>query len=156
MIKFKDELKNRFPFAGEEYIKKASDILCPAKLGISNCDKIDGDCCGIENKLTIIDRGSISDDSHTFDELYYHRCILFSVICNSNKPRAWKSWKHEDGTMFPDYFIVGIETPMGQFSYHYHKDMWDKFNVQELAHSPKWDGHTPDDIVRLLSLLPIE
>ena len=50
----------------------------------------------------------ISDGSHTFDELYYHRMVLFSVICNTYKNRAWKSWKHNDGTMYEDYFIVNI------------------------------------------------
>ncbi|AEW47134.1 hypothetical protein BCP78_0127 [Bacillus phage BCP78] len=99
-----------------------------------------------------IPNGQISDGSHTFDELYYHRMILFSVICNLHKEKAWKSWKHDDGTMFDDYFIVGIETPQGQFTYHYHKDHWDKFEVEELAAAPAWDGHTSDDITRLLSL----
>ena len=46
------------------------------------------------------DIGEISDGSHSFQELYYHRCVLFSVICNTYKERAWKSWKHHDGTMF--------------------------------------------------------
>jgi hypothetical protein len=36
--------------------------------------------------------GDTSDGYHTFNELYYHRMILFSVICNQNKSKAWKSW----------------------------------------------------------------
>ncbi|UGO47740.1 hypothetical protein MCCARTNEY_166 [Bacillus phage vB_BanH_McCartney] len=99
-----------------------------------------------------IPNGQISDGSHTFSELYYHRMTLFSVICNLHKEKSWKSWKHDDGTMFDDYFIVGIETPQGQFTYHYHKDHWDKFEVKELPTAPAWDGHTSDDITRLLSL----
>lgn len=98
------------------------------------------------------DKSLISDGSHTFMELYYHRMILFAVICNNNKELAWKSWKHEDGTMYEDYFIVGITTPLGDYSYHYHKDYWDYYKVKELEFSPKWDGHEPDDIVRLLTL----
>ena len=31
------------------------------------------------------DIGDISDGSHSFKELYKHRCILFAVICNQNK-----------------------------------------------------------------------
>ena len=42
-----------------------------------------------------ISRKDISDGYHTFDELYYHRMILFSIICNQNKDRAWKSKLHE-------------------------------------------------------------
>lgn len=96
--------------------------------------------------------GIVSDGSHTFDELYHHRMILFAVICNTYKEHAWKSWKHHDGTMFDDYFIVGIDTPHGQYSYHYHKDNWDYFQVMERVLAPKWDGHKPEDIRRLLSL----
>jgi len=94
-----------------------------------------------------------SDGYHTFDELYYHRMILFSVICNQNKERAWKSWLHADGTMYEDYFIVGINTPDGDYSYHYHKDHWSKFDVKELKNAPVWDGHKSEDVDRLLSLL---
>lgn len=99
------------------------------------------------------DKSLISDGSHTFGELYYHRMILFAVICNNNKELAWKSWKHEDGTMYEDYFIVGITTPLGDYSYHYHKDYWEFFNVKELEFAPKWDGHKPKDIIRLFALL---
>lgn len=98
------------------------------------------------------DKGGVSDGSHTFDELYYHRMILFSVICNKNKELAWKSFKHDDGTMFEDYFIVGIETPAGQFTYHYHEKHWEMFEVEEVEYAPKWDGHTPQDITRLLAI----
>lgn len=97
--------------------------------------------------------GKTSDGFHTFNELYHHRMILFSVICSQNKDKAWKSRLHSDGTMFPDYFIVGITTPLGDYTYHYHKDHWDKFNVAELDKAPVWDGHKPEDVDRLLSLI---
>lgn len=108
-----------------------------------------------KNEVTLTVEGDvqISDGSHTFEELYYHRMILFSIICNQNKNLAWKSWKHDDGTMFDDYFIVGIETPAGSYSYHYHKDYWGMFNVKELTLAPKWDGHTSKDVIRLATLL---
>lgn len=99
-----------------------------------------------------VDEGT-SDGYHTFEELYYHRMILFSVICNQFLNRSWKSWLHEDGTMYDDYFIVGIKTKEGQYSYHYHKDYWDMFDVREVEKAPLWDGHEPKDITRLLSLL---
>lgn len=98
-------------------------------------------------------KGLISDGSHTFDELYYHRMMLFSVICNTYKEKAWKSHLHHDNTMYEDYFIVGITTDEGDYSYHYHKDYWDMFNVKELDRAPVWDGHQPKDITRLLSLI---
>ena len=96
--------------------------------------------------------GDTSDGYHTFNELYYHRMVLFSIICNAFVKHSWKSKLHEDGTMFTDYFIVGITTPEGNYTYHYHMDDWDKFKVKEIPNAPKWDGHMPKDITRLLSL----
>lgn len=96
----------------------------------------------------------ISDKWHTFEELYYHRMVLFSIICNQNKDKAWKSKQHHDGTMFDDTsFICGVETPEGQYTYHYHLDHWYKFDVKELEFAPEYDGHMPKDIDRLYSLL---
>jgi hypothetical protein len=106
-----------------------------------------------ELKIEVASIGEISDGYHTFDELYYHRMVLFSVICNQNKEKAWKSKLHADGTMYDNYFIVGITTDEGDYTYHYHMDSWDMFNVKELEFAPEWDGHKPDDIARLLSLL---
>ena len=88
--------------------------------------------------------GDLSDGYHTFNELYHHRAILFSVICNSMPDKAWKSKLHDTGDMFDGMFIVGIETPEGQATYHYDiEPYWDMFKVKELEKAPKWDGHTP-------------
>jgi len=100
-----------------------------------------------------IDYGKVSDGYHTFDELYYHRMILFSIICNQNKKNSWKSKLHNDGTMFEGYFIVGVFTGEGQYTYHYKLDYWDLFEVDVLEKAPEWDGHRPEDIGRLLNLI---
>ena len=99
------------------------------------------------------DKGEVSDGYHTFNELYYHRMMLFAVICNTYKEHAWKSDKHADGSMYDGYFIVGINTPEGSYTYHYKLEDWDLFKVTELQTAPEWDGHKPEDITRLLSLL---
>lgn len=101
----------------------------------------------------IIDVGNVSDGYHTFNELYDHRAALFSVICNTYKERAWKSKLHHDGTMYEGYFIVGITTDEGDYSYHYKIDRWDWFNIKELDKAPEWDGHKPEDYTRLFSLV---
>lgn len=106
-----------------------------------------------ELKLEVENIGEISDGYHTFNELYHHRMMLFAVICNQNKNVAWKSWKHDDNTMYDDYFIVGVETPKGDCTYHFHKDYWYLFEVREVEKAPRWDGHKPEDIDRLLSLV---
>ena len=103
--------------------------------------------------INIRDIGEVSDGSHTFNELYYHRMVLFSVICNLHKDKSWKAFKHSDGEIWGDYFIVGVETEEGNYTYHYHKDHWDMFKVKELELAPEWDGHKPEDITRLLTLI---
>lgn len=100
----------------------------------------------------LIEEEMISDTFHTFEELYMQRCILFATICNQNKENSWKSKKHDDGTMYDNYFIVGIDTPKGSYTYHYHMQYWEYFDVKELKKAPKWDGHTAEDVTRLLSL----
>jgi DNA-directed RNA polymerase subunit RPC12/RpoP len=92
--------------------------------------------------------GEFSDGYHTFNELYHHRAVLFSVICNMLPEKAWKSKLHDTGDMFDGMFIVGIETEQGQATYHYDIDpYWDMFKVKELEKAPKWDGHTPSDAI---------
>lgn len=105
-----------------------------------------------------VDFGEFSDGHHTFNELYYHRCVLFAVILNTykDKYRTYKSWKHfdeEEVPMYDNMFVVGIETPKGQYNYHYHSQFWNLFDVPEVERAPKFDGHKPVDVDRLLSLL---
>ena len=63
--------------------------------------------------------GDTSDGFHTFDELYHHRAVLFSLIVACFPSASWKSKRHSDGTMYDGMFIVGIETNWGQATYHY-------------------------------------
>lgn len=102
------------------------------------------------------DKGEISDGYHTFNQLYHQRAILFATIVNQNKDKAWKSFKHSDGKYCFDsdgeWFIVGVDTPQGSYTYHYSKEYWDMFDCQELKCGKEWDGHTEEDVTRLLSL----
>ena len=104
-----------------------------------------------ETKVT----GETSDGYHTFNELYHHRAVLFSVICNDRPNVSWKSKLHHDGTMFDGMFIVGIQTPEGQATYHYDIDpYWDMFRVPELPQAPEWDGHTSEQAIERIGNLP--
>ena len=102
------------------------------------------------------DMGEVSDGYHTFNQLYHQRAILFATIVNQNKDISWKSFKHEDGKYCFDkngeWFIVGIDTPEGSYTYHYEKKYWDYFKCKELETAKHWDGHTEEDVIRLLSL----
>lgn len=91
--------------------------------------------------------GETSDGYHTFNELYEHRFILANALFNSDKERCLKSKKHSDGTMFDNYFIVGINTAQGWATYHYHISKWDDFKCAEIELFPEWDGHTSQDAI---------
>ena len=95
-----------------------------------------------------------SDGYHTFKELYHHRAILFSVLVALFPELSWKSKKHDDGTMYKGMFIVGINTPTGQATYHFDVEpYWDLFRCRELEAAPEWDGHTPENAIRRISTL---
>lgn len=105
----------------------------------------------------IDDIGDFSDGFHTFNQLYHQRAVLFATIVNNFKRHAWKSLKHEDGKYCFDsdgkWFIVGVDTPEGSYTYHYETDKyWDMFDCVALECGKHWDGHTEDDVTRLLSI----
>lgn len=98
--------------------------------------------------------GETSDGYHTFNELYHHRAVLFSVIVKAFEDKAWKSRKHHDGTMYDGMFIVGIETPDGQATYHYDMEpYWEMFCCKEIERAPEWDGHTPAQAIERIGKL---
>lgn len=97
--------------------------------------------------------GSTSDGYHTFDELYDHRCLLFIELMRSRPEQSWRANNHDDGTMFDGWFVAGIHLPTGDITYHLPADMWemlDNSNIQTTLRAPKWDGHTPSDVVKRL------
>ena len=106
------------------------------------------------NVAGVEDIGEVSDGFHTFNQLYYQRMMLFAVIVKQNKAKAWKSHRHEDGELCfgGGWFIVGITTPEGDYTYHYEDQYFDLFDCEELECGKHWDGHTEEDVTRLLSL----
>lgn len=105
-------------------------------------------------KVEDIDMEKVSDGCHTFESLYHQRAVLFATIVNQNQDKAWKSYKHEDGELCfgGGWFIVGVDTPEGSYTYHYENKYWDLFKCKELPYGKHWDGHTDKDVIRLLSL----
>ena len=118
---------------------------------------VDAICNSLSIDVAPVITGETSDGYHTFNELYHHRAVLFSVIVKAFPDHAWKSRKHHDGTMYDGMFIVGIETPDGQATYHYDiEPYWDMFQCKELEYAPEWDGHTPAQaIARIGKLEPV-
>ena len=89
----------------------------------------------------------VSDGYHSFGDLYNHREVLTAALLNK-LPFTWKSKVHEDGTMFDGMFIVGACTPYGHITYHYNLEHWGDFKVPVIPHAPKFDGHSPDDVIK--------
>lgn len=103
------------------------------------------------------DIGELSDGFHTFNSLYEQRMILFAALVRAYRDNAWKSYRHEDGEYCfgGGWFIVGIDTPEGSYTYHYENKYWDMFDCVDLPRAKHWDGHTEADAeTRLMSLEP--
>ena len=115
-------------------------------------------------KEKLISTKNISDTYHTIGDLYEHRMAFTIALANTleyfeqtdgneSDVYCYKSWKHHDGTMFDGMFVVVFETPYGQISYHYNKEHWDKFHINEYEQALEYDGHTPQDTIeRLIKL----
>ena len=102
--------------------------------------------------------GSTSDGYHTFDELYEHRIALFIALCAEVDRRTptghvWRSRLHSDSTMFPGWFIMGIDREAGsQIAYHLPLSRWadtDWLGTED-ERAPEFDGHSAADVVERL------
>lgn len=83
--------------------------------------------------------------------------ICKAALVKAYKEKAWKSYRHEDGEYCfgGGWFIVGIDTPEGSYTYHYENKYWDMFDCIDLPRAKHWDGHTEADAeTRLMSLNP--
>lgn len=116
------------------------------------------DGCSAKNvqsimELPAVDVEKISDGYHTFADLYEQRLILSAALAKNN-PNAWKSKRHEDGSIpfGGGWFIMGFDTDEGCYTYHYELIDWDLFQCKELDKGKPWDGHTSKDVRRLLSI----
>ena len=100
-----------------------------------------------------VDVEKMSDGFHTFADLYEQRLILSAALAKNN-PHAWKSKRHEDGSVpfGGGWFIMGFDTDEGCYTYHYELKDWDLFQCKELDKGKPWDGHTSKDVRRLLSI----
>lgn len=103
--------------------------------------------------LPAVDVEKMSDGYHTFADLYEQRLILSAALAKNN-PHAWKSKRHEDGSVpfGGGWFIMGFDTDEGCYTYHYELKDWGLFQCKVLEKGKPWDGHTSKDVRRLLSI----
>lgn len=98
--------------------------------------------------------GNTSDGFHTFNELYEYRllynAIAFNELAKNENIKVIKSKRHSDGEecFGGGWFIVMAELPTGQISNHYQLKDWDLFKCEEVEYAPKWDGHSPEDVIK--------
>lgn len=136
-------------------MKKTPEDLKLLSKQIANEKYINSEVARLKSEKLLRSK-KISDGYHTFDDLYFVRMVMTKVIAETYKSFSVKSKKHHDNEndpMFEGSFIVVIETPKGQISYHYHLAHWDYFNIPEVLEAPKYDGHDTNDVIRLESLL---
>ena len=131
----------------DEYIERGTAVM-----------RLMQDGCSAKNVQTImeipaVDVEKISDGYHTFADLYEQRLILSAALAKNN-PYAWKSKRHEDGSVpfGGGWFIMGFDTDKGCYTYHYDLKDWNLFQCKELDKGKPWDGHTSMDVRRLLSI----
>lgn len=115
------------------------------------------------NQLPDSEKEQLSDWYHTFKELYNHRVTLFVALCNSINDHAnqisaitncWKSKLHADWTMWDWWFIAWIWTKKWDtLTYHLPIEEWNNLTSPEIKNAPEWDGHTSDDVLRMLKNL---
>ena len=136
-----------------EYIERDAAIRAllndsPEQIGYSREDATD--CI---RYMDAADVEKMSDGYHTFADLYEQRLILSAALAKNN-PNAWKSKRHEDGSVpfGGGWFIMGFDTDEGCYTYHYELKDWDLFQCKELDKGKPWDGHTSKDVRRLLSI----
>ena len=160
-------------YISKESLTNALDSLCDRVCQYSKKQRyVMCGCCPLGQVYDVVDDfeaadvveipksgiGDLSDGYHTFNGLYYQRMVLFAALVKAYKGNAWKSWKHENGEpcFGGGWFIVGIDTPQGSYTYHYEDKYWNWFECEELPVAKHWDGHTEKDVTRLMSLNVVE
>lgn len=136
-----------------EYIERETAIAKLTALEVTNPSATMTDAKRLLADMPAADVEKMSDGYHTFADLYEQRLILSAALAKNN-PHAWKSKRHEDGSVpfGGGWFIMGFDTDEGCYTYHYELKDWDLFQCKELEKGKPWDGHTSKDVRRLLSI----
>lgn len=110
----------------------------------------------INEAIKLVDANHVSDGYHTFGELYEHRIVNYIALCKKNTDKVWMSKTHSDGSVWDDWFILGINKDKGeQITYHLPDRYWElcKEHFEDIVCAPEYDGHTSEDVLnRIINL----
>lgn len=98
--------------------------------------------------------GDMSDGSHTFDELYVHRNLLWVNLCLTNPESCYFVKEH-----YPDWDLLVYEYVGMQMSYHIqkiHRNVYQNLIKVKKIEDHEFDGHSPEDVIARLTKLAIE
>lgn len=104
----------------------------------------------VEQEVEWLDE--ISDGWHTMNDLYQHRALLFAVICRAYPDKAHITFHHQNRAMPEGKFYVWIDTPEGQYGYHYLLEELELFKGIKEEPFDYYDGFRDNNIDRLISL----
>lgn len=89
---------------------------------------------------------------------WWQKFLKQNLLDSLRKYKLCISKKHYDWIEYEWWFIVQLETPFWQISYHLPNEYWVYFNnnwckqfIKERAN--KWDKHTSDDVLERLLLI---
>lgn len=110
-----------------------------------------------------VDTDEISDEFHTFGELYDIRMILNALLFNilAQEPKKYrvtdicKSYRHNDGNLCfgGGWFIVLAVINGSQISFHYPAIFWEMFSLPIVEKvTVQFDGHQTGDVIKQLAL----
>lgn len=110
------------------------------------------------DSLETAEKQQLSDGSHTFEELYDHRCILYISLCNLIKDRSefnvTKAILHGDGFSYDGMFLLVIINEslpsQPQISYHIPMKYWELAKCDAAMFAPDYDGHTSSQTLQRL------
>lgn len=115
--------------------------------------------------ITVPEEYSVSDGSHTMDELYEHRFTLWIAYCklastlekfaNLEAGSVWRSKLHSDGSNYEGWFLLGLNHTAGkQITYHLPMRKWDFTGFAKTYNkAPEFDGHSSRDVLTRIAEL---
>lgn len=105
----------------------------------------------LTHNFSVKDLTKVSDGYHTIEELYDHRSLLYITLANEVAHKYNVSYKLDD---YPGWFVLYIELPTGQISYHIREKYFDLVcenpNIARQLSTSHWDGHTSKNVIERL------